>query len=105
MSGKSKRRKSPLGGYIDIARQAHPDYVRRDAPCDVPTCRNLVSDSRTVTWVATSGSSFSVLIRLCSDHLKSPIDDLQRLLPRLAEMNETAGHPAYLDLRDEEYRR
>jgi hypothetical protein len=98
MSGKSKRPAS-LGGYDAIARRANPDYVRPDAPCDVPTCPAMVSDSRTITWVTVDGESISISIRLCPAHVTTPISELERLLPALSEMMNSTGRTGYLDLR------
>jgi hypothetical protein len=103
MSSKSKRpsrNPSPLGGHLDIAQQAIPDYVRQDAPCDVPDCPKLVGAARTITWEAENGEFLSILMRLCDEHGDSPFTELLKLLPALSDLSDTMGNnQAYIDHR------
>jgi hypothetical protein len=99
MSGKSRRKRSPLGGYSDIAHQALPDYVRQGAPCDVPTCSRGVTGSRTLTWVGENQKFISILIALCHEHINNTVDELMALLPALADLDNASGPTPYMDLR------
>jgi hypothetical protein len=101
MSGKSKRLRSPLAGYDEQARRLHPGYVRKDAPCDVPTCGKLVDSSRTVTLIPEDGPYLSILGRFCDEHMRAPIDELTAVLPALQTLTADLD-TGYMDDRGEE---
>jgi hypothetical protein len=103
MSNKSKRnRRSPLGGYIGRARRDFPDYVDKRAPCDVPDCSEPVDGGRTLTWVMGDGTPFTILSRLCAEHIGTRIDDLLKQMPALKRISDAAGPAPYMDLRDDQ---
>jgi hypothetical protein len=85
--------------YGQRARDAFPDYVAPGAPCDVPSCDQPVTGSRTFTFVSEhQGDDLSVLVALCTRHTLMPYQDLLPLLPELqeiAEIAETAGAPVW----------
>ena len=82
---------NPFGiSHLDRARQSFPDYVRRDARCDVPECGRKVAIGRALTWVAEDGQSFTVYVRICREHGRISFGQLVPLLPGLPETKGAA---------------